>query len=88
MVIRSADPAADGKSLLTDLPGIVVEGVQSAADVLEQLDGPGRVMRRTWELLTRIIEVSSLPGSLVADFLCGSGTTAAGRGSWAAADRV
>lgn len=67
------------KTPLSELKGVAIHDVWTDVSVLnsaaeERLAYP---TQKPEELLERIIQASSNPGDLVADFFCGSGTTAA-----------
>jgi adenine-specific DNA-methyltransferase len=74
------DLGKDGESwprlryFLDDLPGVVLQDIWT--DIYRQTD-PLYPTQKPEALLERIIQASSNPGDLVADFFCGSGTTAA-----------
>ena len=59
---------------LDDLPGVVLQDIW--ADIYRQTD-PLYPTQKPEALLERVIKASSNEGDLVADFFCGSGTTAA-----------
>ena len=67
------------KYYLDEMPGLQVQSIWSDVNKIhhlanERLDYP---TQKPEELLSRIISTSTNPGDLVADFFCGSGTTAA-----------
>ncbi len=59
---------------LDDLPGVILQDIWT--DIYRQTD-PLYPTQKPEALLARIIQASSNEGDLVADFFCGSGTTAA-----------
>lgn len=68
------------KLYLEEMPGIVAGTIWADINPIHAQDGKERLDYPTQKpeaLLERIIRASSNPGDLVADFFCGSGTTAA-----------
>ncbi len=65
------------KRFLDEMSGVPVQDVWNDIDPVnsQALDRVGYDTQKPEPLLQRIIEASSQPGDLVADFFCGSGTT-------------
>ena len=78
-IVEREDGTLEKRLYLDEQLGIAVDSIWSDAKALTH-DGRERVNYPTQKpesLLERIIKVSSSEGDLVADFFCGSGTTAA-----------
>ena len=87
--LHGREPTPD--DIIYELEGAIVESVwDDCAAVYRKRENVGYPTQKPEDLLERVIKASSNEGDLVADFFCGSGTTAAvaeklGR-RWIAAD--
>lgn len=71
------DGAIRLKMYLDESPGVPVQDIWTDIGKVEavSVENLGYVTQKPEALLARIVETSSNPGGLVADFFCGSGTT-------------
>ncbi len=78
-VFRTSGGTERIKFYLSDMPGIALDDVWLDIDEVNPMaaNNLGYATQKPEILLKRIIEASSNEGNLVADFFCGSGTTAA-----------
>jgi DNA modification methylase len=81
---KLVDPTSPGanygyKRYLSETDGVVVDDVWADINFVNPMadEGTGYSTQKPEALLERILKASSDPGDLVADFFCGSGTTAA-----------
>src|ERR1019366_8198503 len=67
------------RRFLDEMPGVPIGTIWSDINPVnsQALEDTGYDTQKPETLLTRIIQSSSNPGDLVADFFCGSGTTLA-----------
>lgn len=67
------------KRYLDEMPGVPLQDIWTDVNAInsQAIEAVGYATQKPESLLNRIISTSSNPGDLVADFFCGSGTTAA-----------
>lgn len=65
------------KRYLDEMPGVPVQDIWNDIHALnsQALEASGYATQKPEALLERVVQLSSSPGDLVADFFCGSGTT-------------